>query len=261
MTRSNGRCVQVFGWLAVAGTVLMAPPMAGAGVVGPEVRLTRPSPGRIVLDVADTFVTVRKEMAADRSVVTMVTATDRLTLTVRGGVLTVSGPGGTVSADGPGALDYDRLLAVLQRSDVAARARALLAQVAEGPETFAGQSMLLTQSILELGSGSAAALNQHQRWVSDRAAAMAARTGWTRGRPAVIRAAWVPEGQSRTAGECWDLYSQEAVRIADDFADCTDDLRWYEAHKWAGCSLIYTVRAEAAMAWYISCSGGVPFSG
>ena len=51
------------------------------------------------------------------------------------------------------------------------------------------------------------------------------------------------------------------ARIADDFADCTDGLEWYEVHKWAGCSLIYAVRAEGAMAWFIACNGGVPFRG
>lgn len=57
------------------------------------------------------------------------------------------------------------------------------------------------------------------------------------------------------------MYSAEALRIANDFGDCTDDLKWYEAHKWAGCSLIYAVRSEAAMAWFIACNGGAPFSG
>lgn len=260
MTGSNGRCAQIFGWMVVAAMILAAPAMAVAGLDDPEVRVTRLSAGRIAWDVANDAVTVRKEIAPDRSVVTMATATDRLTLTVRRGVLTVSGPGGTVSIGG-GAADYDRLLVLLQRSDVAAEARALLARVTDGPDTFVGQSVLLTRSILEVGTGSAGALNQHQRWVSGRAAAMAARPGRAMGRFTVIRAAWSGEDQSRTAGECWDIYSKEAIRIADDFAECTDDLRWYEAHMWAGCSLIYAVRSEAAMAWYISCNGGIPFSG
>lgn len=260
MTRSNGRCAQVCGRLVVAGMALAVPAMAVAGVDDPEVRVTRSAAGRIVLDVADDAVTVRKEITADRSVVTMTTATDRLTLTVRRGVLTVSGPRGTASMEG-GVADYDRLLVVLQRSDVTAKARALLARVTDGPDTFVGQSVLVTRSILEVGTGDSSALNQHQRWVSDRAAAMAARPSRATGRPTVIRAAWSAEEQSRTAGECWDLYAQEGIRIADDFADCTEDLRWYEAHKWAGCSLIYAVRSEAAMAWFIACNGGVPFSG
>ncbi|MCC7186565.1 MAG: hypothetical protein IT185_10015, partial [Acidobacteria bacterium] len=47
----------------------------------------------------------------------------------------------------------------------------------------------------------------------------------------------------------------------DDFAECTDDLKWYDALGWSGCSLIYTIRAEGAMFWFISCNGGIPFQG
>jgi len=260
MAGSNERRAQVVGRVLAVWAVLVIP-QAAAAADRPDVRVTRPGGGRIVLTVADDTVAVRKDIATDRSVVTITTSTDSLILTVRRGVLTVSGPGGMIATAGAGTADDDRLLAVLQRSEVADRARQLLARVAASPDTFVGQSLLLTQSILEVGSGSATALTQHQRWVSGRAAALAARPGLAQGRPTVFRAAWSDAVQDRTPGECWDIYSKEALRIADDFSECTDDLRWYEAHKWAGCSLIYTIRAEAAMAWFISCSGGVPFSG
>jgi hypothetical protein len=149
---------------------------------------------------------------------------------------------------------YDRLLVVLQRSDAAARARALLGRVPDGPETFTGQSLLLTRSILEFGTGSTAAISEHRQWVAQRAVELA---GSSKAVPTVARITW----QGRGPGDCWDMYSQEAIRIADDFAECTDRLRWYEAHRWAGCSLIYAVRAEGAMAWFIACNGGVPFRG
>jgi hypothetical protein len=130
----------------------------------------------------------------------------------------------------------------------------LLARVTDGPGTFAGQSLLLTRSILELGTGTTAALNEHREWVAEQAAAKARAV-----KPAltVTRITWKTQGP----GDCWDIYAAEAIRIAEDFEDCTEDLRWYEAHLWAGCSLIYAVRAEGAMAWFIACNGGVPFSG
>ena len=255
-----GRRVYVCGPVLVAAAVLCFPAATAASDV-PTVRVTRPAAGRIVLDVADDTVAVRKELTSDRSVVTLTTPKDRLSISVRKGVLTITSPHGalTMGAGAGAGVDSDRLLMVLQRSEAAARARALLARVDEGPNTFVGQSVLLTRAILELGSGSVDAFNQHQQWVAERAARMARPTQaqqW----PRVIRAGFV-EAPQKTPGECWDIYSKEAIVIADDFADCTDDLAWYEAHKWAGCSLIYVVRSEAAMAWFISCNGGVPFSG
>jgi hypothetical protein len=260
MTAMNtGRSVQTFGRVMAALAVLAIPMVAAAD--GPAIRVTRPGAGRVVIEVVDSTVAVRKEMTAGRSVVTITTPKDRLIVTVRRGMLSVSGPDGTMTM-GDESGSYERLLGVLQGSEAAAKARVLLAQVTDGPETFVGQSVLLTRAILEAGSGKMDALSQHQQWVSDRATARAGeRRGRPVGRPMLIHAAVVDLSQQRGPGECWDLYSREAVRIADDFADCTDDLRWYEAHLWAGCSLIYAVRAEAAMAWFISCNGGIPFNG
>ena len=79
-----------------------------------------------MLDVADDTVAVRKELTADRSVVTLTTAKDRLSITVRRGVVTISGPGGAMTVDAGRGVDSDRLLTVLQRSEAATRARMLL---------------------------------------------------------------------------------------------------------------------------------------
>ena len=252
------RRVYVCGPLLAALVVLLAP-VAAAAADSPTVRVTRPAAGRIVLDVADDTVAVRKELTADRSVVTLTTAKDRLSITVHRGVLTISGPRGAMTMDAGRGLESDRFVMALQQSEAAARARTLLAGLKEGPSTFVGQSMLLTRAILEVGSGSVNALNQHQRWVAERAAQMPVPTRW-QGGPKLVLASYLDAGQ-RGPGECWDLYEKEALRIAKDFADCTEDLRWYEAHLWAACSLIYTVRAEGAMAWFIACNGGVPFQG
>lgn len=243
----------------LAALVVVLFPAAAAATDSPTVRVTRPAAGRTVLELADDTVAVRKELTADESVVTLTTATDRLSIAVRRGVVTISGPGGSLTLDGASGVDSDRLLTVLQRSEAARRARRLLGRVNEEPNTFVGQSLLLTRVILEVGTGSVDALNQHRQWVTDRAAHKAT-TIHSQGRPMVIRAAYVEPAQ-KGPGDCWDAYEKEALRIAKDFDDCTDDLRWYEAHKWAGCSLIYAVRAEGAMAWYISCNGGVPFNG
>ena len=252
-----GRRVYVCGALLAAVVGLLCPGTAAAAD-SPTIRVTRPAAGRTVLDVADNTVAVRKELTPDQSIVTLTTERDRLTIAVRRGVVTISGPGAALTVGAGAGVDTDRLLTVLQRSEAARRARVLLGRLEEGPNSFVGQSMLLTRAILELGTGSVDALNQHQRWVAERAAQMAVPSR-PAGRPMVFRAAFL-EAPQKGPGDCWDAYEKEALRIAQDFAECTDDLRWYEAHKWAGCSLIYAVRSEGAMAWFISCNGGVPFN-
>jgi len=292
--------------MSVVVVAMYAGPWAATAAAGPlrppEVKVSR-TPGRVVLEVADDGVTVRKEIRPDTSVATITTSRDELTMAVKRGVLTISGPGGSrvlgkdgaaghgrllgwvqrseAATRGPaplgrvggrdgggwriggrgggwvlgkeGGAGNDRLLVVLKRSEAAAMGRALLARVAEGPETFVGQSLLLTRALLEFGTGSTGALTQHKRWVAQRAALAAIRPATT-GRTLI---SWQKTGP----GDCWDMYSAEAIRIAKDFEECTADLKWYEAHLWAGCSVIYAVRAEGAMAWFIACNGGVPFSG
>lgn len=243
-----------WGMAAVMVAAALACPWPARAGAGPaDVRVTR-APGRVVLEVADEYVNIRKEVRADQSIATITTRADSLVLTVRRGALTVSGPWGSMAMGTDAGAAYDRLLVVLQRSDAAARARALLGRVTDGPATFAGQSLLLTRSVLEVGTGSTAAMTEHRQWVAQRAAELAKTPNAV---PTMARISW----QSRGPGDCWDLYSAEAIRIAKDFDECTEDLAWYEAHKWAGCSLIYAVRAEGAMAWFIACNGGLPFSG
>ena len=242
------------GMAAVMVAASLAGPWSARAVAGPtDVRVTR-APGRVVLELADEHVKIRKEVRADQSTATITARTDSLVLTVRRGVLTVSGPWGSMVMGADGGAAYDRLQAVLQRSDAAARARVLLGRVTDGPDTFTGQSLLLTRSILEFGTGSTAALAEHRQGVAQRAAELAKAP---KAVPTMARISW----QSRGPDDCWDLYSAEAIRIAKDFEECTEGLAWYEAHKWAGCSLIYAVRAEGAMAWFIACNGGLPFNG
>lgn len=257
MTIVNSTCGRGIGSAMVALTLLAVPAMAVAGGDGAVVRVTSPAAGRVLMEVADHTVAVRKEMAADRSVVTLTTARERLIVTVQRGVLSVSGPGGSTQMDGTDE-GNGRLIRMLQESDAAAKARVLLARVTDGPGTFVGQSMLLTRGILEAGSGDMAVMRQHRKWLTENAAAA---RPVPQGQPRVIRASLSEREQSRGPGECWDSYQREASRIMDDFEDCTDDLRWYEGHKYAGCYVVYVVRAEGAMAWFIACNGGIPFSG
>jgi hypothetical protein len=221
----------------------------------PVVTVTRLANRRALIEVKNDDVMIRKEVGADASHTTIATPTDELQLRVTRGQLVVSSPSGTVSMAQAGPDEMARLLAVLQRSSAAARGRELLRQVPASPNKFGHQALLLTRAILELAQGSSPALASYREWVGTQRQRLETRPA----RPLVTKIQ--SAGQDRGPGECWDLYAAEAIRIADDFAECTDGLNWYDALGWSGCSVIYTVRAEGALFWFMSCSGGFPFSG
>ncbi len=217
----------------------------------PEITVTRLAGGRALIEVKDTGVSIRKEVGADSSHVTIRTRQDEVQLRVVRGQLTASTPGGSVSVSSGNQEDMARLMVVLQRSEAASRGRELLKRLPADPRDFGQQALLLTRAVLELAHGPSAALARHREWL----AAERRRLGT---RPATVVKA---DMQVQGPGDCWDLYSKEAIRIADDFAECTEDLKWYDGLGWSGCSLVYTIRAEAAMFWFISCNGGIPFKG
>jgi hypothetical protein len=229
--------------------------LAQSSAVGtePKVTVSRLAGGRAVIEVSDADVTIRKELTGDASHVTITTRRDEVQLRVVRDQLTVSTPGGTVAVSAARPEEMARLMAVLQRSEAASRGRDLLRRVPSNPKDVGQQSLLLTRAVLELAHGASPALASHRQWV----ARERARLGGPVSGPAVTRVGL----QTRGPGDCWDLYSKEAIRIAEDFAECTDGLKWYDALGWAGCSLIYTIRAEGAMFWFISCNGGIPFQG
>jgi hypothetical protein len=237
----------------VVSGLVPAPAQAQGSGPEPKVTMSRLAGGRALIEVSDADVTIRKELAGNASHVTITTRRDELQLRVVRDQLTVSTPGGTVSVSAARPEEMARLMAVLQRSDAASRGRDLLRRLPADPTHFGQQSLLLTRAVLELAHGSSPALVTHRQWI----ARERARLGQPPSRAAVTRVGL----QVRGPGDCWDLYSKEAIRIADDFAECTDGLKWYDALGWSGCSLIYTIRAEGAMFWFISCNGGIPFQG
>lgn len=217
----------------------------------PKIIVSRLPGGRALIEVNDAGVSIRKEVSGDASHVTISTRQDEVQLRVVRGQLTASTPGGSVSVSAANPEDMGRLMAVLQRSEAASRGRELLKRLPSDPRDFGQQALLLTRAVLELAHGQSAALTRHREWLAEERRRLGAR-------PATV----VKTGlQAQGPGDCWDLYSKEAIRIAGDFGECTDDLKWYDALGWSGCSLIYTIRAEGAMFWFISCNGGIPFKG
>jgi hypothetical protein len=231
------------------------PPMHG---VAPDVTVRRLSDRRTLVSVTDGQVSIRKEVSGVSSETTITTATDQLRVTVRRDGLTVTSPAGVAAIRTGRVEEVAGLLAVLQRSQAGRKGLALLRSLPRVSNDFGAHALLLTRAVLELAHGPSQALVEHRDWVERETARLAASSAGSL-RPRVVRIQ--SSGADRDPGECWDAYAAEAIRIADDFLECTDDLRWYDALGWAGCSLVYTIRSEAAMFWYVSCSGGFPFSG
>jgi hypothetical protein len=241
--------------IAVAGLATAAGAQTTTSTV-PEVTVTRTSGGHVLVEVADAGVRIRKDIGAGASHAVISTAADEVQVRVTSGQMVVSTPEGSVTVARGQTTEMAQLMQLLQRSDAAVRGLALLKRVPATSRHFGQQALLLTRAVLELGTGPSDAIAIHRREAArERARLIPGGSG----RAAITRVGLAGATWQQGPGDCWDLYAKEAVRIADDFADCSEDLAWYDALGWAGCSLIYAMRAEGAMAWFIACNGGVPF--
>lgn len=242
---------------ALTLTSALAPATARAQSTDLTVHVTRQAPGRTVFEVRNAQVHIRKVVTPAGSETTMTTERDQFRLKAEQGRLTVTSSGGSAHVTTGSAEQMAQFMTVVQRSEAATKARDLLRQLGHRPRDIGQHMLLLTRVVLELGHGPSPALTQHREWVETERHRLASRPTT----PRVVQASLQSGTSDKGPGECWDIYSKEAIRIADDFADCTDDLKWYDALGWSGCSLIYTLRAETALWWLVNCSGGFPFSG
>ncbi|MEW6319881.1 MAG: hypothetical protein AB1635_02205 [Acidobacteriota bacterium] len=77
-----------------------------------------------------------------------------------------------------------------------------------------------------------------------------------RARPAVRAAALLADGEAGPAA-CWDEYQRDVVRYTYEYEMCVEENRWNPV-RWGACGFVYILKAELAMTWLISCSGGLP---
>ncbi len=224
--------------------------------VPPEITVTRAAGNRMLVEVVEADVAIRKEIAAEGSFVSITTPKDHLQLRVAGRQMTVLTKGGSAKVTTGTAEEVSRLLTLLQESDAATRGLDLLKRLPVTSRHFGQQALLMTRVILEAGVGQSPSMAITRRWIDTESARLAASR---QTRPVIKRIGLADTQQGSTPGECWDKYVAELGRIANDFDECTKDLRWYHALDWAGCSLIFSIRAEAAALWFFNCNGGLPF--
>jgi hypothetical protein len=61
---------------------------------------------------------------------------------------------------------------------------------------------------------------------------------------------WVMAKERTGPGSCRDDYNSYMGQIADEYAACRANQRWYDA--W-GCDFQWAVESELAMGWLIAC--------
>jgi hypothetical protein len=210
---------------------------------GLEIRVHREKPQSVVVEVADRSVSVRKEMRAGESVATFVSGGDEIRLITRAGGVQVqenNGPAVLVTANEP---VLDAMAAVLKRSPAARAGLALLSRLDLSPATPVGNTLLLTQALLEVPIGVRTAVTQSLQWSKEVASNFHM--------PRVRLAAAGP-------GECWDEYAKYVTEIWDDYGSCYFGCRWYQVLCPSACEFVWLIRAQLAFDWLIGCSGGLP---
>ncbi|HEY3381449.1 MAG TPA: hypothetical protein VGK32_06750 [Vicinamibacterales bacterium] len=128
---------------------------------------------------------------------------------------------------------------LLAGSDVVAAFR-LLAGELEDDDSPAAESTSVTAAMVGLLDGDVGAPNRMVQRIL--------RKHGARLRQVVLQ---------RTARDCWESYRWEALRIAEDTADCAGRQRWNPIWQ-SACGAEFIIRAELNWFWVIACSGGFP---
>jgi hypothetical protein len=208
---------------------------------GAQVDLRRDETGRIIVVASTPRVSVRRVLTRASSETILSAAGHRVTVTMAQGVIVVDADGRRWRGTLDRLEELDQAALELRTSAAARDAKALLDRMSLDPNTFEGNALLLTRGLLGTMWGDNAAVVSYQRWADASARA-----------PRIVRAR-LPGG---SPGECWDQYSIEAIRIANDLEDCFDTCSVLRLHCRLSCGFVYEVRAEAAFMWFTSCNGG-----
>lgn len=217
--------------------------LANARIVDPATGATivtrGGAPGTASFEIATDRLTIRKDVLLGRSVTTIFAGGDRLAITIDRTSVVVATTAGTVSATLAHPEGIERIVSVLAPSRAAAEAARLLGRLSLDPHTAAGQAFAFTKALLQAIDGNqAGTLNLVS---SSRPAAEGAR---------IVEARVGP-----SPGECWDSYSRDAIRVANEYIDCYNNTSWYDVLGRMGCGALYDVQAESDWLWYMNCVG------
>jgi hypothetical protein len=239
----DGRNVLSFvlaGLLAGAGAASAATPCV-AELAAPDAPIVtrRDVPGKVTIELVEQGVSIRKTFDGLSVVTTLAAGKEQVVITLTADAVAIAANGKRWRAPLAELHSLEAAGDALRSSKVVNAAQRLLERTVLRPNSIEGNAMLLTRAFLGTILGDASPTQEYQRW------ATASRDS------RVVRAQ-----HEHGPGECWDLYSIEAVRIATNYVDCGSTCHWKGWWCLASCGLIYNIRAEGAFMWFMKCNGG-----
>jgi hypothetical protein len=207
---------------------------------GAIMSLVTATPGHLVIRLVLGKTMISRDLSAAGSLTTIKSGAETVTLRNDGKTFAMTNREGLMRASVSDQAMLGKLFERLRASRAAEAARHLLDAVSLQPNSVEGNAMMLTHAMLGSAWGDERAAHAYQQWMAAKGA-----------QPRVVRA-----GDIMGPGECWDQYAAEAIRIANDYIDCANSCQWLVSFCLDGCGFLFELRAEAALMWFLDCSGG-----
>ena len=206
---------------------------------GLAITMTTGAPGTASFEIADGRLTVRKDVLLGRSITTITSGSDRVSLMIDRAGLVVTTEAGTVTASLTRPETLEPVAEMLAQSAPVSDAAALLSRLRLDPATTTGQALTLTRALV-------------QSVLGDRRGTRAVVLGLG---PTSRRAGLVTARLGPSPSDCWDTYGTAATQTANDYADCYNSTTWYNVVGRLGCATLYDIEAECDWVEYLNCAG------
>jgi hypothetical protein len=210
---------------------------------GAELRVFKGAAREMQVDIEGAGVLVRKRMRPGAVELVLASGAERVSVSFEAGALTVTGPSGTARATTAAPGELSRARAILVDSRVLAKAVVMVGKVGVRKDTPVYQMLLSTRAILESALGRRAAAEELADW-----------SHGLKSQPAARRIAFEQEGP----GDCWALYSREAIAAYIEYESCMMQEQWWDIFGQTACAFIYDLRALGAAIWWLNCIGAWP---
>jgi hypothetical protein len=208
---------------------------------GVDIRVSQDRSGDVSVSLGDGTVSIRKRMAQARSVTTIESGSERVTLDIDLKGLALSGSRGSAKASWAQPESLAGVQRVLFGSAAMEKAIALLRRINLGPRSPLGHVLVTTSSVLSTAVGDLNAKSALSQWIRTTARS--------------LNATSVSMTAASNASKCWDEYARDAVEAYDDFVDCVESCAWYNFVGKNACMFIYELREVGIFSTYLRCVG------
>jgi hypothetical protein len=221
---------------------VVAPPSTSQRTIDPAtglaITMTAGAPGTASFEIAQGQLTIRKDVLLGRSVTTITSGSDRVSIIIDRTGIVVTTRAGAALASVRHPETMSRIVAALAESASVSEAAALLSRLRLDPASTTGQALTLTKALLQSVSGDRRGTLEVVSW-----------TGPIWRHPRVVAAR-----VGSTDSDCWGAYTAAALQAANDYADCYSSTSWYDVIGRLGCSALYDVAAESNWVGYLNCA-------